>query len=89
MKINMSDLPPKVLLDRQWRPKEGEVYRAKGPKDVTKFWLVLRATETVTYCLGFDGEGKITTPQRYGNHAFAERELVGHTTIPDIEVKWL
>ena len=89
MKLQVTNLPPKVILDRDWRPTVGDVYRAKGPKDVTDFWLVVRTTATVTYCLGFDSLGQITTPQRYGNHVFRERELVGKAKIPDIEVQWL
>jgi len=88
MKINIGKVPIRISLDA---PKVGEVYRAKGGRGTTAFWLVAAVHENSSHLLGLDREGNIVSTSSYGNHAIVNREVVGFVEGLDaltLDMKW-
>lgn len=74
MKIEMGRIPIRVDLDQ---PAIGDVYRAKGGRGETKFFVVVAITGRVAHALGLNREGDIVSTTSYGCEVFAARDVVG------------
>lgn len=74
MKVEMGKIPVRISLDQ---PAVGDVYRAKGGRTPTKFFVIAAITGQVAHALGIDAEGAIVSTTSYGTHVFAGRDLVG------------
>lgn len=74
MKIEMGRIPIRISLDQ---PQVGDVYRAKGGRGSTKFFVVAAVIGNMAHALGIDSEGQIVSTTSYGTHVFAGRDIVG------------
>lgn len=74
MKIEMGRIPVRVDLDQ---PAIGDVYRAKGGRGETKFFVVVALTGRMAHALGLNWEGDIVSTTSYGCEVFAARDVVG------------
>lgn len=73
MNFDTGDIP--ALL--RSRPEVGDVYRAKGGRGETRFWLIVCITNQTAHALGLNAEGEIVSTTSYGLHVFAERWRAG------------
>lgn len=74
MKIEMGQIPIRVDLEQ---PAIGDVYRAKGGRGETKFFVVVAIVGRVAHALGLNREGDIVSTTSYGCEVFAARDVVG------------
>lgn len=80
MKIEMGKIPVRIALDS---PAVGDVYRAKGGRGDTKFFVIVSMRGNMAHALGLDSDGNIVSTTSYAISVFAERNLVGR--VPSIE----
>ncbi|AAQ54955.1 hypothetical protein Bcep22_gp21 [Burkholderia phage Bcep22] len=73
MKIAMGKIPIRIELDG---PAVGDVYRAKGGRGTTKFFVIASIVGNMAHALGIDGDGVIVSTTSYGVDTFARRNLV-------------
>jgi len=88
MKINIGKIPIRINLDT---PRVGDVYRAKGGRGTTRFWLVAAAGVNTSHLLGLDRDGNIVSTASYGNHAVTNKEFVGRVEdfgLLALDMKW-
>lgn len=88
MKITIGKIPIRISLDE---PKVGEVYRAKGGRGTTAFWLVAAVGQHSSHLLGLDRDGNIVSTATYNNHAIVGRDLLGVVEGLDtlsLDMKW-
>lgn len=74
MKFSMGTLPDGLSDDSV---VSGNVYKAKGGRGDTKFWLIVSVRGLYCYCLGLNTSGEVVSASGYGCHAFHDREVVG------------
>lgn len=74
MKIDMGKIPVRISMDS---PAVGDVYRAKGGRGPTKFFVIVSMVGNMAHALGLDSNGDIVSTTSYGISVFAERNLVG------------
>jgi|GEM_PF-2706845 len=88
MKINMGLIPIRISLDS---PCVGDVYRAKGGRGETKFFVIAAIVGNTAHALGLNREGDIVSTTSYGTHVFAGRDLIGRVTEMvdmNLEIQW-
>jgi hypothetical protein len=88
MKIEMGKIPIRISLDS---PAIGDVYRAKGGRGSTKFFVIVSMTGNMAHALGLDADGNIVSTTSYGISVFAERNLVGRVRGLDelsLDIEW-
>ena len=84
----MGLIPIRVSLDS---PAVGDVYRAKGGRGATKFFVVAAITGQMAHALGLDADGNIVSTTSYATYVFAERNLVGRVAGLDeltLNIEW-
>jgi hypothetical protein len=72
MKFNVGEVPAGVF----GSVEVGNVYPAQGNRP-TVAWVVVSVRSQRVTVLGIDSEGQICTGQTYGEHAMADRPLIG------------
>lgn len=81
MKVEIGKIPIRISLEE---PKVGNVYRAKGGRGSTCFWLlVAMGGGDAMHMLGLDRDGNIVSTASYTRGAIDGREVVGF--VPGIE----
>lgn len=70
----MGKIPIRVDLDG---PMVGDVYRAKGGRCNTKFFVIAAVVGSMAHALGLDRDGNIVSTTSYGVDVFARRDIVG------------
>ncbi|QCP50181.1 hypothetical protein FAZ95_13925 [Trinickia violacea] len=74
MKVEMGKIPLRIALDG---PAVGDVYRAKGGRGTTKFFVIAALAGNMAHALGIDADGNIVSTTSYGVDVFACRDIVG------------
>ncbi len=88
MKVDMGKIPVRISMDS---PSVGDVYRAKGGRTETKFFVIVAIVGNVGHALGLDREGEIVSTTSYGLHVFAQRDIVGRVASLaelHLEIEW-
>ncbi|WP_217497401.1 hypothetical protein [Trinickia violacea] len=70
----MGKIPLRIALDG---PAVGDVYRAKGGRGTTKFFVIAALAGNMAHALGIDADGNIVSTTSYGVDVFACRDIVG------------
>lgn len=88
MKIDMGKIPVRISLDS---PAVGDVYRAKGGRGETKFFVIVSIVGSTAHALGLNAAGDVVSTTSYGTHVFAARDIVGRVSgLADmrLEIEW-
>lgn len=73
MKVAMGRIPIRIALDGL---SVGDVYRAKGGRGGTKFFVIAAIVGNMAHALGIDADGNIVSTTSYGIDVFAGRDIV-------------
>lgn len=88
MKIEMGKIPVRIALDS---PSVGDVYRAKGGRGETKFFVIVAIVGKSAHALGLNADGDVVSTTSYGTHVFASRDIVGRVNglaEMRLEIEW-
>lgn len=89
MRLSVENCPDE--LRKPYGPQVGDVFRAKGGRGPTRFWVIvaLSASGDTSHVFGFDEDGNICSAQSYRTGYWEERDCIGRAELPDpLPVRW-